>query len=117
VGNVIFWLNGIPWFGGQPGVAEVVALRSEEGTVDRLRQAPRSTRRGGGAGPGPGPEEGRNPDVDFHKQKRSNETHASTKDPDARLAKKGKGKEAKLSYQGNVLMEIGRPSGCCASCG
>ncbi|MGH8525601.1 MAG: IS5 family transposase [Gammaproteobacteria bacterium] len=47
----------------------------------------------------------RNPDVDWHKQKRSNETHASTTDPDARLAKKGQGQEAKLSYQGNVLMD------------
>jgi transposase len=56
-------------------------------------------------GPGAGPEDGRNPDVDFHREKRSNETHASTTDPDARLAKKGKGKEAKLSYQGNVLMD------------
>ena len=42
---------------------------------------------------------------DFHGQKRSNETHASTTDPDARLARKGKGKEAKLSYLANALME------------
>ena len=43
--------------------------------------------------------------TDFHKQKRSNDTHASTTDPDARLYRKGKGKEAKLSYAGHVLME------------
>jgi IS5 family transposase len=43
--------------------------------------------------------------VDFRKQKRSNKTHASTTDQDARLAKKAQGQEAKLSYQGNVLME------------
>lgn len=48
---------------------------------------------------------GRNPTVDFRKQKRSNESHQSTTDPDARLAKKARGQEAKLSYQGNVLME------------
>jgi transposase len=42
---------------------------------------------------------------DFHGHKRSNDTHASTTDPDARLARKGKGKEAKLSYLANALME------------
>jgi transposase len=46
-----------------------------------------------------------NPSVDFHGEKRSNETHASTTDPDARLARKGNGKEAKLSYTGNLLTE------------
>jgi transposase len=54
--------------------------------------------------PGDGPQ-GRNPEVDFRKQKRSNETHESKTDPDARLARKAKGQEARLSYQGNVLME------------
>ena len=48
---------------------------------------------------------GRNEEVDFHGDKRSNATHASTTDPEAQLAKKGKGKEAKLSYTGHVLME------------
>jgi transposase len=42
---------------------------------------------------------------DFRGQKRSNDTHASTTDPDARLIRKGKGKEAKLSYLANTLME------------
>jgi transposase len=46
-----------------------------------------------------------NPTVDFHGEKRSNQTHASTTDPDALLARKGNGKEAKLSYSGHVLME------------
>jgi transposase len=46
-----------------------------------------------------------NPTVDFHGEKRSNATHQSTTDPDALLARKGKGKEAKLSYTGHVLME------------
>ncbi|WP_095081504.1 IS5 family transposase [Mesorhizobium sophorae] len=48
---------------------------------------------------------GRNEEADFHGQKRSNETHASTTDPDARLYRKGKGKEAKLSFMGHGLME------------
>jgi len=44
-------------------------------------------------------------EADFHGQRRSNETHQSTTDPDARLYKKSKGAEAKLSYLGHVLME------------
>src|ERR1700704_6573162 len=43
--------------------------------------------------------------VDFHGQKRSNATHQSTTDPDARLCRKGPGKEARLSYMGQALME------------
>jgi transposase len=53
--------------------------------------------------PGDGPR-GRNEARDFRGEKRSNETHASTTDPDARLARK-KGKEARLSYSANALME------------
>lgn len=48
---------------------------------------------------------GRNAETDFHRQRRSNETHASTSDPDARLYRKGKGKEAKLCFMGHGLME------------
>ena len=48
---------------------------------------------------------GRNAEADFHGQKRRNETHASTTDPDARLYRKGPGKEAKLSFIGHGLME------------
>jgi transposase len=44
------------------------------------------------------PDDPGNPTVDFHGEKRSNETHESKTDPDAKLARKGKGKEAKLSY-------------------
>ena len=43
--------------------------------------------------------------TNFHKQKRTNETHASTTDPEARLYKKGDGQPAKLSYIGHALME------------
>jgi transposase len=46
-----------------------------------------------------------NPSVDFHGEKRSNATHQSTTDPDARLLRKGKGKEAKLVFMGHALME------------
>ena len=51
------------------------------------------------------PDDPGNPTVDFHGERRSNETHESTTDPDARLARKGSGKEAKLSYSGNLLIE------------
>lgn len=51
------------------------------------------------------PDDPSNPTVDFHGQKRSNQTHESKTDPDALLARKGKGKEAKLSYNGNLLVE------------
>lgn len=47
----------------------------------------------------------RNAEADFHGERRSNETHASTTDPDARLYRKGKGKEAKLCFMGHGLME------------
>ncbi|HEY4933215.1 MAG TPA: IS5 family transposase, partial [Terriglobales bacterium] len=46
-----------------------------------------------------------NPTVNFHGEKRSNQTHASKTDPEAKLARKGEGKEAKLSYSGNLLVE------------
>jgi transposase len=48
---------------------------------------------------------GRNAEADFHGKKRSNETHASTTDPDARLYRKGPGKEARLCFIGHGLME------------
>ena len=53
----------------------------------------------------PPPDDAGNPTVNFHGEKRSNQTHASTTDPDSMLARKGAGKEAKLSYSGHVLME------------
>ena len=53
----------------------------------------------------PGTGGGRNGWVDFSGEKRSNETHTSTTDPDAKLLKKGKGKEAKLCYSGHALMD------------
>ena len=53
----------------------------------------------------PPPDDPGNPTVDFHGEIRSNDTHESTTDADARLARKGNGKEAKLSYNGNLLTE------------
>ena len=43
--------------------------------------------------------------LNFHGERRSNATHQSTTDPDARLARKGRRKEAKLSYAGHVQMD------------
>jgi transposase len=51
------------------------------------------------------PDDPGNAAVDFHGERRSNQTHESKTDPDAKLARKGKGKEAKLSYNGNLLVE------------
>jgi transposase len=58
-----------------------------------------------------------NPSVDFHGERRRNDTHQSTTDPEARLARKGAGKEAKLSYAGHVLMENrhGLAVNCCVT--
>jgi transposase len=55
--------------------------------------------------PAPPPDDPGNPTVDFHGERRTNATHASTTDPEARLARKSKGHEAQLAYQGHVLME------------
>jgi len=61
---------------------------------------------GGEGGPDdPVGDHSRNPTVDFHGEKRTNKTHCSRTDPDARLARKGKGKEAKLAYAGHILVE------------
>jgi transposase len=46
-----------------------------------------------------------NPSVDFHGERRSNQTHRSTTDPEAQLARKGPGKEAKLSFAAHALMD------------
>jgi transposase len=46
-----------------------------------------------------------NPTVDFHGEKRTNDTHQSTTDPEARLMRKGPGKESRLSFMGHVLMD------------
>jgi len=53
----------------------------------------------------PPPDDPGNPSVDFHGEKRSNETHASTTDPEAKLARKSDGTTAKLSFAAHSLME------------
>src|SRR5712691_9501715 len=55
--------------------------------------------------PTPPPDDPGNPTVNFRGEKRSNETHESKTDPQAKLARKSDGKEAKLSYSGNLLVE------------
>src|SRR6476660_2068442 len=49
--------------------------------------------------------QGRNAELDFHGEKRRNDTHSSTTDPDARLFRKGAGKEAKLCHMGHLMTE------------
>ena len=56
-------------------------------------------------GSGEPPDGGRNGERNFHREKRSNETHASTTDPDAKLYRKGDGQESRLCFMGHVLME------------
>lgn len=60
---------------------------------------PDDSKKSGGPG---GPS---NPDVNFRGETRRNDTHQSTTDPESKLARKGNGKEAKLSFCGNALME------------
>jgi transposase len=88
--------------------SKVKALLSDEhfsvdGTLLEAWASSKSFRPKDGSGPPPDP--GRNGEQDFHGQKRSNDTHASTTDPDARLYRKGRGKEAKLCFMGHALME------------
>jgi hypothetical protein len=56
-------------------------------------------------GPTQPPDDPGNATVNFHGERRSNATHQSTTDPEAKLAKKGAGKEAKLCYSANALIE------------
>jgi len=87
---------------------KVKALLSDEhfsvdGTLIQAWASMKSFRPKDGGGEPPGP--GRNAERDFHGEKRRNETHASASDPEARLYRKGKGKEAKLCFMGHALME------------
>ena len=75
-----------------------------DGTLIEAWASHKSFKRKDGAGEQP-PDDPGNPTVDFHGERRRNDTHQSTTDPQARLARKGPGKEAKLSYMGHALME------------
>jgi hypothetical protein len=73
-----------------------------DGTLLEAWASLKSFQRKDGKPPAP-PDDPGNATVDFHGQKRSNQTHESKTDPDAKLTRKGK--EAKLSYNGNLLVE------------
>jgi len=86
----------------------VKALLSDEhfsvdGTLIRAWASMKSFRRKDGSDEPPTP--GRNGERNFRKDKRSNETHASRTDPEARLARKSDGQEVRLAYTGHLLME------------
>jgi len=76
---------------------------SVDGTLLKAWASMKSFRPKDSSGEPPSP--GRNGEADFRKTKRSNETHASTTDPDARLFRKSDGQESRLSYLGHALME------------
>ena len=76
-----------------------------DGTLLEAWAGQKSFTRRDGTSAGPSDDDPGNPTVNFHGERRSNTTHQSTTDPDSRLAKKGPGKEAKLAYVGEVLME------------
>jgi len=76
---------------------------SVDGTMIDAWASMKSFRPKDGSGAPPTP--GRNGERDFHGEKRSNETHASTTDPDARLYRKANGQPAKLCHLGHVVME------------
>ena len=79
---------------------------SVDGTLIEAWASMKSFKPKGGSDGAPGNGDGgRNRDADFHGHKRSNQTHGSTTDPDARLYRKGRGKEAKLCFMGHGLME------------
>ena len=92
---------------------QIEALLSDEhfsvdGTLIEAWASMKSLEPKGEAGdepPAGGAGGGRNAERDFHGERRRNETHASTTDPDARLFRKGRGKEAKLCHMGHLLME------------
>ena len=91
------------------GQADEAGLLSDEhftvdGTLLEAWASLKSFRRTD-AGPTRPPDDPGNPTVNFHGESRRNDTHQSTTDPDAQLARKGPGKEAKLAYAGHVLLD------------
>ncbi len=75
-----------------------------DGTLIDAWASMKSFKRKDESSDGDGPSKS-NPSVDFHGERRSNETHASTTDPEARLTRKGRGKESRLAFMGHALME------------
>jgi transposase len=76
-----------------------------DGTLIEAWASLKSFRRKDGSDKQGPPDDPGNPTVNFHGEKRSNETHESSTDPESRLARKGYGKEAKLCYAAHALME------------
>jgi transposase len=91
----------------QPRVKRLLSAEhfSVDGTLIEAWASMKSFKPKDGADEPPAEGGGRNKETDFHGEKRSNETHASTTDPEARLYRKGVGKEAKLCFIGHALME------------
>ena len=91
----------------QPRVKKLLSTDhfSVDGTLIEAWASMKSFKPRDGSGDEPPADGGRNAEADFHGEKRSNETHASTTDPDARLYREGPGKEAKLCFIGHGLME------------
>jgi transposase len=99
------------FFEGIVRAAKAARLLSAEhftvdGTLIEAWASLKSVRpRGEDPGDRPPPDDPGNPTVNFHGEKRANATHVSTTDPEAQLARKGRGKEAKLCFSGHVVME------------
>jgi transposase len=91
----------------QPRVKRLLSTDhfSVDGTLIEAWASMKSFKPKDGSDEPPAERGGRNGEADFHGEKRSNDTHASTTDPQARLYRKGRGKEAKLCYIGHALME------------
>lgn len=78
---------------------------SVDGTLLQAWASHKSFKPKDGSGDGPTPEAGRNAEVQWHGKKRSNDTHASTTDPESRLYRKSHNTAAMLCYSGHLLME------------
>jgi transposase len=89
----------------QPRVKKLLSDEhfSVDGTLIEAWASLKSFRAKDGSGEPPGP--GRNGERNFHGEKRTNETHASTTDPEAKLFKKGAGQQARMAFMGHLLME------------
>jgi len=91
----------------QPRVKRLLSTDhfSVDGTMIEAWASMKSFKPKDRSGDPPAKRGGRNGEADFHGEKRTNDTHASTTDPEARLYRKGRGKEAKLCFLGHILME------------
>jgi transposase len=93
---------------GQPRIKALLSDEhfSVDGTLIEAWASMKSFKvKDGAGGEPPAAGGGRNAERDFRGERRSNDSHASTTDPDARLIRKGRGKEAKLCHMGHLLME------------